>query len=229
MEGDFIIKYEIFTQAGAIHAKQGKENEDSVRVIENGDSFFCIMSDGAGSSELAKQASQLTVNEAACFFEHNSSKFFHELDGKEQAEKTLVFNVQQALFEEAKKYNTDLLEMMCTLLIIGIDKENKRYVTFHVGDGLIAKMKNDKVDIISYPENGATKQYTYFVNSPDVFNHLRISSGKFDDEESFFIATDGYFEGCNNSKDYKKRIREIDCPVLHQDDVTCCIIKQCVL
>lgn len=228
-KGVFIIKYEIYTQTGVLHASQGKENQDSVRVVENCDCLFCILSDGAGSSEFAKQASNATVDEAACYLKRCSSDLFDEQAQIERVKKELVYNIQQALFEKTKNHNADLSDMMCTLLIIGIDKKNKRYITIHVGDGLIAKMKNNKVDIISYPENGITKQYTYFVNSPDVFKHLRVSSGKYTDDELFFVSTDGCFENCNSSKEYKKRILEIGFSTRYQDDATYCIINQCMV
>lgn len=43
------ISYEIFSEAGEYHKSIGKENEDAINVVTNGDYMFFLFSDGAGS------------------------------------------------------------------------------------------------------------------------------------------------------------------------------------
>ncbi len=187
------------------------------------------MSDGAGSSPVAKEASSVAVNVGANYYQTHGRDFFDSAKRK-QVEKELIFDIQQALFEKAKYLNATLSDMMCTLLILGIDKINKKYITIHIGDGLIAKKNGDNiVNILSYPENGITKQYTYFVNSPNVFEHLRTTSGDCYEDDSFFIGTDGCFEGCLTSKEYAKQTENIKDFTVFRDDATYCIISNAVL
>lgn len=191
-------------------------------MVVNGDYFYCVISDGAGSSNFAKEAAWCTVNTTADFCYNNGSEFFN--NKREQIARNLIFDIQQALYEKAKKLDTDLSQMMCTLVLLCIDTKSMQYTIVHIGDGLIAKITDNKTEIISYPENGVTKQYTYMVNSPSVMKHLRMKNCKFDKLSKFFACTDGAVENCCSTQDYIKRIDIIDCFNEFEDDLTYCII-----
>lgn len=214
------ISYEIFSKRGIIHEKQGRENEDAINVVTNGDYMFVILSDGAGSSDFAKEAALTTVETASNFCYDNSSEFFKSI---EIAAKKLVFDIQTDLDKKAMEMDTELSKMVSTLVVLGLEKSTNRYVTIHIGDGLIA-LKNITWEIISYPENGPTKQYTYFVNSPLVFKHLRINEGDYNIDDEFFISTDGYFEHCNFIKQYINCLID-NCREKRNDDTTYCRIN----
>lgn len=215
------ISYEIFSERGKYHEEQGKENEDAINIVTNGNYVFAILSDGAGSSKFAKEASETTVKACSDFCFENSKKLFNET---EITVKKLIFDIQTSLEQKATEVGIELSDMICTLVILGINKSTNKYVTIHVGDGLIALNDNKKWNIISYPENGATKQYTYFVNSPFVFKHLRVYKGKFNINDEFFISSDGYFENCNFTEEYINCLSK-SCPKKHNDDTTYCQMK----
>lgn len=163
------------------------------------------------------------MDAAGDFCYRNGSEFFK--DEKENA-RYLVFEVQQALFERAKELNTDLSQMMCTLVLLAVNTKTKQYVTVHIGDGLIAKTTKDKTKIVSYPENGVTKQYTYMVNSPNVMKHLRVKSSNYDSETEFFVCTDGTVENCYSTNQYISRMNEINSLNYFNDDATYCLLSQ---
>lgn len=190
-------------------------------MIVNGDYFYCVISDGAGSSNFAKEAAWCTVNTTADFCYNNGSEFFN--NKREQIARNLIFDIQQALYEKAKKLDTDLSQMMCTLVLLCIDTKSMQYTTVHVGDGLIAKISNIETEILSYPENGVTKQYTYMVNSEYVIKHIRIANGICNEKDILFLCSDGiYIE--NDffifEKDYKKIFDK-----KYEDDASYCVFK----
>lgn len=215
------ISYEIFSKRGKLHEKQGKENEDAINVVTNGDYIFAILSDGAGSSKFAKETAWCTVNTTADFCCCYGDEFF--TDNREQIARNFILDVQQALYEQATNFNTDLSQMMCTLILLCIDTKSMQYTIIHIGDGLIAKITDNETEIISYPENGVTKQYTYMANSPSVMKHLRIKYGEFYESEQFFICTDGAVENCYSTQEYIKRIKNKT--TQSNDDITYCIIN----
>lgn len=134
--------------------------------------------------------------------------------------------MQQALFERAQELNTNLSQMMCTLILLAVNTKTMQYVTVHIGDGLIAKATKDKTKIISYPENGATKQYTYMVNSPNVMKHLRIKSDTFESDAKFFVCTDGVTENCYSTNQYVEQIQSVEKIICLKDDATYCLFSQ---
>lgn len=218
-----IIYIETFSQVGEYHKSKGKDNEDAYKILVNGDYVYCIVSDGAGSSSFAKEAAWCTVDVVGDFCYKNGKEFFK--DEKENA-RYLVFEVQQALFERAKELKTELSEMMCTLVLLAVNTKTKQYVTVHVGDGLIASTEGKNTKILSYPENGVTKQYTYMVNSPNVMKHLRIKSSNCKSKTKFFICTDGAVEDCYSTNQYIERVQGIKKCKIFNDDTTYCVLHK---
>lgn len=205
---------------GEYHKSKGKENEDAYKILVNGDYVYCIVSDGAGSSNFAKETAWCTVDAVGDFCYNSGQNFF--IDEKENA-KHLIFDVQQALFERAKELKTELSEMMCTLVLLAVNTKTKQYVTVHVGDGLIAEIDGKDTKVLSYPENGVTKQYTYMVNSPNVMKHLRVKSSDYESETKFLVCTDGAVEDCYSTNQYISRVNELDSLNCFNDDATYCL------
>lgn len=211
------ISYEIVSERGKLHEKLGMENEDAINVVTNGDYIFAILSDGAGSSKFAKESAQTTVKAVSDFCYNNSTDFFKST---EITAKKMIFDVQADLDKRATEIGTTLSEMMSTLMVLALDKSTMRYVTIHIGDGLIA-LRNENWKIISYPENGPTKQYTYFTNSKNVFKHLRINEGECKNVKEFIVSSDGLFEDCYSSNQMTKRLSFLSCNSF-SDDTTYC-------
>lgn len=213
------ISYEIFSEAGEYHKSIGKENEDAINVVTNGDYMFFLFSDGAGSGPLPKLSSQHTVDEIGngCFIAPN------EIFCSNDKLKSLIKNLQKKLKSVANKNFCELSDMMATLIVLGIDLKRKKYIVIHIGDGLVAKTEKDEWKILSYPENGYSKNSTYFSNSPNVNSHLRIRQGTFESNERFFIGTDGCFEGLYLSEEYINLIEKQNV-LIGNDDVSYCYI-----
>lgn len=219
------VDYELCTQPGSHHEKEGKENEDSAIILSTGNNrVFSVLSDGCGSSMYGKKTSECTVETVMRFFLNNKTDVF---DQDNQIElRRLIFDIQENLSKEADKYKTNLSEMMGTLIVLGIDLKARRFFIIHVGDGLVArKNRNEEWKIASLPENGVTDQYTYFCNSPDIFRrrHFRVKYGYFTDNHDFFVCSDGYYTGCRTSKQYIKKIS--DGVPENVDDATYCKIS----
>lgn len=200
----------------------GRENEDAIYVGTNNRYLFSVIADGAGSSAFAKEAAHCTVNTAADFFARRHLDLFEKEEF--QTGKDLVFAVQQALFEKAEVLHADFKEMMCTLIATVIDTKKKLYMSIHVGDGLIAITEKGKTDIVSYPENGITRQFTYMLNSENVMKHLRIKTGSFNPGSELFMCTDGAMEACFHKSEYIRRIQQISKFRCFTDDATYCKI-----
>lgn len=210
--------YKTFSQTGEYHKSIGKDNEDAIKVVVNGNYFYCVISDGAGCSEYAKEAAWCTVNAVADYCYNNGTSFFDS--SRYFAAKQLVFDVQEALYNTAKKLNTELSQMMCTLVLLCINAETLQYTTIHIGDGLIAKKNNDSVEIVSYPHNGINSNITYFINDLNFIEFLRVKFGTLKLNDVFIILSDG---GYNLLKKDLKDI--LNCVVnSEKDDFSVCCV-----
>lgn len=209
---------------GTDHINEGKNNEDAIETMVFENYIYIAVSDGAGSSAFAKETACCCVSAAVDFCKRNGSGLLNDNTRNIMAEK-MILHVRSELKALSSRLNAAPDEFMCTLMLLVVDPVSKRYTVVHIGDGLIAKIENEKENIISYPENGVTKQYTYMVNSLHIMEHLRIKTGAFVScNTKFIVATDGAFENCNSTKQYIERMRMItDCKHF-TDDATYCIV-----
>lgn len=189
------ISYEIYSEAGTYHKQHGIENQDAIKVGMKDDYFFCAISDGCGSSKYAKQAAEVVVEASIdfCYGFVNKSK-------KIESFKELPYILQLELQNESQILNLDFCELKSTLVLFVLNIKTKRYYIAHIGDGIV--ICGDQV--LSYPENGMTSQFTYFANQEDVLKHFRINTGILKNQ-SVLISTDGLFNNCYNTNDYIKR------------------------
>lgn len=189
------ISYEIYSEAGTYHKQHGIENQDAIKVGMKDDYFFCAISDGCGSSKYAKQAAEVVVGA--------SIDFCYDLvlkNNKIESLKELPYILQLELQNKSQILNLDFNELKSTLVLFVLNLKTKRYYIAHIGDGIV--ICGDQV--LSYPENGMTSQFTYFANQEDVLKHFRINTGILKNQ-SVLISTDGLFNNCYNTNDYIKR------------------------
>ena len=189
------ISYEIYSEAGTYHKQHGIENQDAIKVGMKDDYFFCAISDGCGSSKYAKQAAEVVVDV--------SIDFCYDLvlkNNKIESLKELPYVLQLELQNKSQILNLDFNELKSTLVLFVLNLKTKRYYIAHIGDGIV--ICGDQV--LSYPENGMTSQFTYFANQEDVLKHFRINTGILKNQ-SVLISTDGLFNNCYNTNDYIKR------------------------
>lgn len=189
------ISYEIYSEAGTYHKQHGIENQDAIKVGMKDDYFFCAISDGCGSSKYAKQAAEVVVEA--------SIDFCYDLvlkNNKIELLKELPYILQLELQNKSQILNLDFNELKSTLVLFVLNFKTKRYYIAHIGDGIV--ICGDQV--LSYPENGMTSQFTYFANQEDVLKHFRINTGILKNQ-SVLISTDGLFNNYYNTNDYIKQ------------------------
>lgn len=137
----------------------------------------------------------------------------------------MIFGIQNSLRKKALQFEVSLSEMKCTLVMMIIDTKYQNATIIHIGDGIVAKISNGNNRILSYPENGATKNYTYVVNSPNVLNHLRIKSLKIASSDTFIVASDGLYENAYKSSALFGLLNGLDNIIDKKDDCTYCKIS----
>lgn len=208
------ISYEIYSEAGTYHKQHGIENQDAIKVGMKDDYFFCAISDGCGSSKYAKQAAEVVVEV--------SIDFCYDLvlkNNKIESLKELPYVLQLELQNKSQILNLDFNELKSTLVLFVLNLKTKRYYIAHIGDGIV--ICGDQV--LSYPENGMTSQFTYFANQEDVLKHFRINTGILKNQ-SVLISTDGLFDNCYNTNDYIKRFNR-NRTIKMRDDMSYCKLQ----
>jgi serine/threonine protein phosphatase PrpC len=150
---------------------------------------FCVfaVADGAGSAEHADIGARV-VCKRICRIMHKDFDYFFDCDPL-LVKKIIIQKLRRSLRFAAKEKQSLLDEFASTLLFVAI-KQNK-IIVGHIGDGMIVYCKNNRLEILSHPENGEFLNLTYFVTSKYYLHHLRLYKGDVENIRSIFLMTDG--------------------------------------
>ncbi len=158
----------------------------------------CVaLSDGAGSCEMSHFGAEI-ITKIAC---NIMTKEFDVLckSSQKEASKMIIPPIVKALQIRATKDNCFIKQYSGTLLAVAL--QNKIFVAFHIGDGVIGRVRNGISSIISHPENGEFSNNTYFVTDETAEKRIRLYSDEVKSGDTFFLMSDGTAESLYNKKE----------------------------
>ena len=131
-----------YTAAGSAHVRCARACEDAVYYASDaaGNVTAAALSDGAGSVSQAQTGAAVTVQAAS---ELISSRFdiLWEMPPEKRRDAVLA-HLRERLFDRAKEMGCDISDLSATLLAAAMHRDG-RWMTLHIGDGLIAAMTKD--------------------------------------------------------------------------------------
>ena len=164
------------------------------------DFYSVALADGAGSYKYSDIGAEFITKKVLYYL---NSKFKYLFKYK-KPELTLLSFIEKELIKLSKEKNIDVKEFSSTLLFIAI--QDNRYILGHIGDGVIGYLsKNNKIEVLSYPENGEYANSTFFTTSFENKRRLKIKKGNLDNIQGFILMSDGVEESLYN-KQLKKLI-----------------------
>ncbi|MBR2087637.1 MAG: protein phosphatase 2C domain-containing protein [Oscillospiraceae bacterium] len=187
MQGS-MFRRSAYSEVGESHLFWGKDCEDTVVTGENSDTGVsaCVVSDGAGSYQYAKDGSEITAHTAL-------QKLLTDFDNlyklpREQLGEVMLSAVRVPLIERAMELGCGLEELSATLVCAAMAADG-RYLYFHVGDGVIAACDmNGECRIISQYYHEIAPNFTTFVTIEDTpFNAGKGRGGV----AAFLLTSDG--------------------------------------
>lgn len=177
-----------FSVIGLKNKKLGLRCQDSHRVWVDSDMACAVVCDGAGSASYSHVGSSLVCNYA-----------LHALRNGMETE-LIIQNLRDRLNKKAKELNIQLSNLASTFLAVCVNKNEYRYI--HIGDGLIAYMKNNGIHVLSKGFRGEYANETIFTTSSDVENYVISGSGYLDESgmTAFYIMSDGMEQAVYDKK-----------------------------
>lgn len=177
-----------FSVIGSKNKKLGRKCQDSHRVWADTDRACAVVCDGAGSASHSHIGSMIACNYV-----------LHALRKGMETE-LIIQNLRDKLNKKAKKLNIEFSSLACTLLAVYIDKNEYRYI--HVGDGLIACMKNNEIYLLSKGFRGEYANETVFITSSNLENYIIYRSGYLDEDgiTAFYVMSDGMEQAVYDKK-----------------------------
>lgn len=184
---------------GISHERQKKDCHDRYSFKFQHGAVSISLADGAGSAlkpeigaEIAtKQVNKTVTKEFDFLFDADINSASHKI----------THAIRTAFGIYAKTYNCHLKDLATTLLFACV-KDNK-FIAGHIGDGILACLKKDKLIVLSPPDNGEFINETYFITSNSYKARFRLFKGYLENVEGFVLMTDGTCESLFDKKEKK--------------------------
>ncbi len=173
---------------GRGHISEGTPCQDKIASKCNDTTYVIALADGAGSAALSHIGAEKCVDIITQYFLDNFEDCYTNEDDNSLTKsiyEKLIDNLNQLAFEN----HCSIKELACTLLCVA--ENNSRFITFHLGDGIIAFCDDDSVKVYSSPDNGEFANVTYFVTSSNALSKIRIRKAELPDVTAFYLMSDG--------------------------------------
>lgn len=180
--------------------RQQPGQDRTAQRTENGVTAIAL-ADGAGSAPLSHLGAECAV-QTVCRLLCQEFGVLYAAPTPQSLRQRIVETVQQAIARKAAQFQAQPSELACTLLAVAVCGDH--YLLFHVGDGVIAYQKADRLLVASKPANGEFVNTTTFVTSRQAILNARVLRGVQPELEGFVLLSDG----CEQSL-YRKRTETV--------------------
>ena len=170
----------------------GLECQDYAKGIldEKRGRYVVTLADGSGVDNLAYEGAKLSSGHLCTLLIDNFDRY---IGSREEVIRQEVYdNIRAGLLKFCAENECSIESVHSTLLGVVADEPSNRFIAIHLGDGEITYVRNGKTSVLSFPENGVNKQYTYLTSLSNPKKHLRIYMGSLEGIDSFMLVSDGY-------------------------------------
>lgn len=172
---------------GFSHVEKGSPCQDKVITLTTKKGGFIALADGAGSARMSHYGAEGVLGRLGNLFADEEGLFF---DAPREAVKARVAAViTEALSELSAEHECALEDLSSTLLMFAV--RHKKYVAFHIGDGVIGLMDGLGVRVLSRPYNGRYASITRFTTDEDLEGALRMYRGDATKISGAILMSDG--------------------------------------
>lgn len=172
---------------GRRHIKNSIPCQDKYHLLST-ENFACIsLADGAGSCKYSERGAEISTQVISKYLlTHFNSVWFDEA---QKVKKNIIHSIRTSLGKDANKQKATLNDYSSTLLFAAV--MDNRFVCGHLGDGLLATLKEGKLVIISPPESGEFANETYFTTSASYQQKFKLIKGEIGEIDGFVLMSDG--------------------------------------
>ena len=219
------------------HILTGNENEDVVIREKNNNTIIYGIADGQSGKKYCVTGAQRVLKAVVEYINENQLSALEKREFPDEISFEVMKVIRTELNKMAEEYEEDKKEFSSTLLVVVINLTDGKYALIHLGDGcVVGKTKDNEIKMISAPDNGITRRYTWLTTSENALMHLKIKFGNITNYRRVLIMSDGMeciCHGKNITQQGKKLIQigsimeirnSMDLENL-QDDATCIIVE----
>ncbi len=172
---------------GSSHCRSGVPCQDKTFCLSQNGVNVIALADGAGSACLSHYGAAAVVEELSAFVALNFDELCSSSD--KHSGRIVAGKIREIISSEAKRRECQVRDLSSTLLLVAVRK--KKFLSIHVGDGVIGCMERDRLVVLSKPENGEHANETWFTTAKALDSVLRIRVGDASNISGFILMSDG--------------------------------------
>lgn len=184
-----LLKY---VRTGSYHHQHTMDCQDQVHYKKKNGIQAIALADGTGKNCFAAMGAGATAEFLTDFLVKNF-EFLYQMP-EESLKRTILLEVKHYLFIKSRRWGAEPEELNSTFIAVAIDHRGKRYISAHLGDGVIAIREREERRIFSYPQNGYTRDQTYLTISTSNAKPVRIQRGNLEKMNEILLISDGWRE-----------------------------------
>lgn len=215
------------SRAGSSPKKYGSENQDAFAFDKTNNICCLCIADGAGSRKHSAVGAKWLVNDLCRYMMHNADTLFQ---AEEQPLTNMIMErIKHSLDKTVRLQNVEFNELSSTLICLLTD--GVQYLIVHLGDGCVCAIRCGAFNVLSFPQNGSSRQSTALTTMPLAKSYIRTYKGKCSDIVIFWLLTDGAMYKVLGDK-YELNGEKLSMPMIrrrlsdgHSDDATYGYIK----
>lgn len=175
---------------GIYHLEYGIECQDAVAGIKGETVAAVALCDGAGSCPESGKAARAISSEMPSILSESFEVLYALAEKRRREEFAELLLGLMKKRETLQNYWND--KYLTTLLFAAAHKDG-RWITGHIGDGVILAANELNVQTLSQPENGGASWLTWFINGSEneTKEHTRFRCGKAKRMLTFLLSSDG--------------------------------------
>ncbi len=184
-------KYNWITDTNSKKGNKQLKNNDRVYSETDHGKQVIVLCDGASGRMHSGKGAEILGMAIGKFLLQNMDELI-EMEYQEIRRK--VFSAgNQRLMEAARENQAELKDYACTLIAVCIDLQKQKYMSLHLGDGMILCEENGQAYILSKPANGALRCQTFLFSEKNV-QQIRIRIGNLERVQVLMLVSDGMYE-----------------------------------
>lgn len=231
------VRTKWYVSAGTYHESRDECCQDTILCKEGTDILFYGIADGQSGKVYCNIGGEEVLKSIYQYIKKKAIEEIIQYEYKDEIQYELLKIIRDRIAELSKEYSADIEEFASTIIVLSINPRTGNYMILHIGDGGIMVERTDQnIELISKPENGITKQYTWLTTNSELLAHIRIEFGNVGSFSRIIMFSDGADMICNGnniSGKIKHFLDEkVDADVMfdyikesgHVDDASCAII-----
>ena len=173
---------------GRGHIEDGTPCQDRTAYLNRAGIQVLCLADGAGSAAKSELGAQALVSEGSRLLADSFRTIITREDGA-LVKVELVQRLLSCVEQVAKRKGLGVRDLAATFLAVAVSDD--QFIAVHVGDGVIAYVKNGELKLISGPDNEEFANQTTFLTSESAATTMRLLRGALDGVTGFLMMSDG--------------------------------------